>query len=368
MKPHRMRHVAEQIYDAALAPELWPAALGSAAACFGAVGAGYIGRNKRTGRVDWADLAGPSTEMKTDFVERYAALDPYAPLLGGLPGGHWAWLSACIPADTLWTDEWYNDFILKCQVGDMVGLRLPGGPTHMTTFGLHFGIGSARAADIEAKALYQLFETVAKAALLHDELRRAGWKSAIALQALDQLAVASIVADAEGRVIEMNPAAERIVRCGNGLTTRQGRLRAERVFEAAKLARLIAAAGSHEPSGAAAGRMLVGRGGGKSPLTVSVAPLTPQLSGVDHRFVLILVVCPEDQASSADDWAKLYGLSPAESRLAAALMAGNRLSEIAARSGVRISTLRTQLSAILRKVGVERQADLVRVLSKVGAV
>src|ERR1700733_10427169 len=77
MKPHRMRHVAGQIYDAALAPELWPAALGSVAACFGAVGAGYIVRNKRTGRVDWADLAGPITEMKTDFVERYAALDPY---------------------------------------------------------------------------------------------------------------------------------------------------------------------------------------------------------------------------------------------------------------------------------------------------
>jgi DNA-binding NarL/FixJ family response regulator len=43
---------------------------------------------------------------------------------------------------------------------------------------------------------------------------------------------------------------------------------------------------------------------------------------------------------------------------------GKKLGEIAAASGVRITTLRTQLSSVLRKVGVERQADLVRVLSR----
>ena len=65
------------------------------------------------------------------------------------------------------------------------------------------------------------------------------------------------------------------------------------------------------------------------------------------------------------DLAEFFGFSPAESRLAAALMEGRKLDQIAAELGVRISTLRTQLSSILKKTGVERQADLMRVLSTV---
>jgi DNA-binding NarL/FixJ family response regulator len=48
-------------------------------------------------------------------------------------------------------------------------------------------------------------------------------------------------------------------------------------------------------------------------------------------------------------------------------MQGRKLSDIAGESGVEVTTLRTQLSSILRKVGVERQVDLVRVLSSIGA-
>jgi len=42
------------------------------------------------------------------------------------------------------------------------------------------------------------------------------------------------------------------------------------------------------------------------------------------------------------------------------------LSQIAANTGVRITTLRTQLGSILRKVGAARQSDLVRILSGTG--
>jgi hypothetical protein len=44
------------------------------------------------------------------------------------------------------------------------------------------------------------------------------------------------------------------------------------------------------------------------------------------------------------------------------------LHDIAAASGVRITTARTQLSSILRKVGVTRQAELIRVLSSIPVI
>ena len=51
--------------------------------------------------------------------------------------------------------------------------------------------------------------------------------------------------------------------------------------------------------------------------------------------------------------------------LAVALLAGKKLVEIAGDFGVQITTLRTQLSSILRKTGVTRQVDLIRLLSNV---
>jgi DNA-binding CsgD family transcriptional regulator len=90
---------------------------------------------------------------------------------------------------------------------------------------------------------------------------------------------------------------------------------------------------------------------------------------MDERpLAMVLVADPDDLSPSEKDLADLLRSSPAESRVAAGLMAGKRLSEIAAASGLKITTVRTQLSSILRKAGVERQADLVRVLSSIRVI
>jgi DNA-binding CsgD family transcriptional regulator len=61
-------------------------------------------------------------------------------------------------------------------------------------------------------------------------------------------------------------------------------------------------------------------------------------------------------------------LSREESRLTAALLAGKTMREAATDFEVQITPLRTQLSSVLRKVGVSRQAELIRVLSNIPVV
>jgi DNA-binding CsgD family transcriptional regulator len=192
------------------------------------------------------------------------------------------------------------------------------------------------------------------------------WRHSVALGALDQLCAGVIITDSGGRVIEMNRAAESIVRLDDGLNVRNDRLCARRAFETAKMAKLIAGAAADAKSDRAAGRMLVGRCDGLPPYVLTVAPLRTDMA-VDHRrYTLIVVVDPERHCPSDKDLAEFFGLSPAEARLAAALLTGKTLSEIAASTGTRITTLRTQLGSILRKVGVRRQFDLVRILSSTG--
>jgi DNA-binding CsgD family transcriptional regulator len=192
------------------------------------------------------------------------------------------------------------------------------------------------------------------------------WTPSIALQVLDQLCAGVIIADNDARVVEMNRTAEFIVQLKDGLNICNGRLCARRTFETAKVIRLLGGATADAKSSAAAGRMLVGRCDGLPPYVLTVAPLRIDMAVDDRRLALIVVVDLHRHSRSAEDLAGFFGLSPAEARLAAALLTGKTLAQIAAGTGVRITTLRTQLGSILRKVGAERQSDLIRILSSTG--
>jgi DNA-binding CsgD family transcriptional regulator len=190
--------------------------------------------------------------------------------------------------------------------------------------------------------------------------------SSIAVQVLDQFAAGVIVTDSGAGVVEMNRAGEAIVRLEDGLLIRNDRLCARRVFETTKVTKLIVGATAEGKPGAAAGRMLIGRGNSLPAYVLTVAPLRTGLVADERRLALVVVVDPVRHAPSQTELVEFFGLSPAEARVAAALLTGKTLAEIAAASDVRITTVRTQLASILRKVGAERQTDLVRILSSTG--
>lgn len=367
MRSSPFARVVAQLYDAALAPDLWPTALQSLTECVGAIGACYIIRNKQTGGVDWVIFSGPCAELKPDYVGYYSRLDPYTPIFDDAPTGNWMRLSKSLPEAVLHSNEWYNDFVVKCGIDDILGVKLRDGRARVTDFGIHWGPGQTRFASQRAR-LRQLVEPLSRVARLHAELRSLGWRSSAAIQALDQLSAAVILTDEDGFVIEMNGAAERIVRLDDGLTIRNGRLAALRSSEAATLAASIAAATREDKTGAVEGHILIGRSSGRRPYVLTVAPLNAGSVAFDRPLAMVLAVNPEWQTPTEATIAEYFRLSPAESRLAAALMRGRKLGDIAVDSGVAITTLRTQLRSILRKMGVERQTDLVRMLSSIGFV
>ena len=165
------------------------------------------------------------------------------------------------------------------------------------------------------------------------EFHNRKWTPSVAPEALDQLCAGVIVTDSSARVIEMNQAAGSIVRLEDGLNIRNGRLRARRAFETAKIAKLIAGATANAKSGTAAGRMLVGRCDGLPPYVLTVAPLRTDMATDDRGLALMVVVDPQRHSPAAEDLAEFFGLSPAEARLAGALLTGKTLAQIAAGTG-----------------------------------
>ena len=355
-----------QLYDAARTPELWSAALLRVATIVGGVGAGYVIQNRRTGAVDWVTVAGVCAALEPRYISFYAARDLFAPLLSAATLGRWLPLSRCVSRREAARNEWYNDFIVKSGIADVLAAKVYEDDDISVLLGIQRGVASDKAAAQFNARVRSLQQPLARAARLQVEFRRIGRALSAANQALQYLSVGVVLTDLDGLVLEMNDLAADILRAEDGLQVRDGRLTALRNFEAAKLAAGLS--GRHrDGTQVADGHLLVGRRGGGRPYAVTIAPLNAEDGVHEASIAMVLIVNPDWQTPSERSVAEFFGLSPAESRLAGALMRGRKLAEIARDCGVEVTTLRTQLSSILRKVGVERQVDLVRILSSIGS-
>jgi DNA-binding CsgD family transcriptional regulator len=64
----------------------------------------------------------------------------------------------------------------------------------------------------------------------------------------------------------------------------------------------------------------------------------------------------------------VFGLTKAEARIALEVATGEGLKPVAERLGISMNTAHTQLRAVFEKTGTSRQAELVRVLSRLAAL
>jgi DNA-binding CsgD family transcriptional regulator len=86
-------------------------------------------------------------------------------------------------------------------------------------------------------------------------------------------------------------------------------------------------------------------------------------AGTNEPLAVMFLSDPDDEASIDDVMVRrLYGLTPAEARLAVLLAQGHHLDEVATILKISIHTARTHLKRILGKTNVTRQSDLVRLL------
>jgi DNA-binding CsgD family transcriptional regulator len=356
------------VFDAVLDDRLAPTALQAVAEYVGTSTASYLLVNKLTQQVSavarWGSFIGNSAE----YLAHYSKIDPFRVIQAEAQRGAISQLSDRLPQSVLQHDEWYNDYLLKGGTVDALGIKLNESRSRMVLLGLHRAVDDALPFPRNMAALHQLMPVLSNAARLHIGLIDAGYHSAIVRGRIDHHAAGVIFADRSGRIVETNHEAERVLRLGDGLTMRDGQICARRNFETVKLAQLITNATNASGGHPSAGCLLIGRDGGRPSYVVRVAPITVGLTGYDRPMAMILISAPDQSGVSESELAELYGLSPAESRLAVAVAFGKRLNELAREFGLQITTLRTQLSSVLKKCEVERQSDLVRLISNIPVV
>ena len=306
--------VISKIHDAALDPRLWSSVLQSVTEAIGAVGAAYIVRNARTGRVDWANFLGPSAKYTSDYIARFAAQDRFMERLTNHEGT-WMRLSEQLPATELRAER-------------MVYRLRPEkrGERHRRGASQRYGIAQS---DFRRS--------------------RGNWRQAASSR--EPQASGSIAgADSQGgRGSTPAPRARMEIGCPgsrvrSGLDRRHRRRRLwlghrdERTGRAGRPAwrrprapqwRARRGAGLRDREtwqaaitsatrpgpAAASSRILIGRHRSKHDYILAVSPLGVDLGFYSDPMALIIVVDPEARSPKADDLSAYFGLSFAEAGL-----------------------------------------------------
>jgi DNA-binding CsgD family transcriptional regulator len=187
---------------------------------------------------------------------------------------------------------------------------------------------------------------------------------------LDALALGVILLSPRGRVVTMNRAAQRLLAEDDGLQAGPDGLLAERTSESTRLKQLVATATatSADAELGPTGVLTVSRRK-DSPLQLLVSPVRGFDLDESHPVrAIVFAGDPAQGGSPTNDTLRiLFGLTPAECRLAMLLADGHSPTAIAEMIGVTRNTLKSQLSSIYGKTGTSRQAQLVRLLLQLPA-
>lgn len=175
---------------------------------------------------------------------------------------------------------------------------------------------------------------------------------------LDVLAMPTLLFDGSGRVVHSNRSAGALLAGRQSLWLEHGHLVTRDVEVTRKLGLELSKALRASPGQTAAWNGVVSLPRrGRMPLLLMLAPMRLQAAA------LLFVFDPEATPSiTAGMVRRLFGLSPREAEVAAALCSGRTLDDLAAERGTSINTVRTQLRSVFNKTGTSRQTDLVSLL------
>jgi len=185
----------------------------------------------------------------------------------------------------------------------------------------------------------------------------------------NRLDCGAVVLQRDGDVAAMNASARDLM--GDGLFVAQRRLSAASPQHQDQLDDLLRKAFCRELKEHA--WMSLPRSSSRRPFLLQVVPLTCEsaLDDMDQNPALVLLLIfdlERRQGAACLPALRALGLTPAEAAVASLVGAGVSPLDASECLSISILTVRTHLKAIFQKLGLQRQGDLVRIVSRLSMV
>ncbi|MEP5766588.1 MAG: helix-turn-helix transcriptional regulator [Halieaceae bacterium] len=311
------------------------------------------------------DLADPDDWEAINYREQFFAIDPFV----NLPPGKVVTQQELVPDAELLQSDYYNNYLKPIGVFHILGVDT------VEPDGMLARLRIARRPDEQAftsehkKICERLLPHLRRAIQIHARLSRTESERDLYADAVDHLAVATLVLDERGRVLNTNAVAKALLAQTDGIELIEQHLRiADRATDK-QLQTLVEDAISIQRSGipGTARALRIPRASGRQDygLVLRPVPLSDWAEGQSSPCIAVFISDPEQQEPASQQLlSELFELTPAESNLAMKLARGLSLAQLSEEQNISPHTARAQLKSIFAKTGVSRQAELVRLVLK----
>ena len=308
-------------------------------------------------------------EWERRYFEVYYPRDERIPRLRGLPDSQLVHCRDLYSDAELKRSPAWNEALSLGHTQNSLNVRLDGPDGTRIVWVVNDPVDTAGWSSPQIESVRRLLPHIRQYVRVRQALANAGALGTSLDEMLDTAGSGIVQLDWRGRILAANDRARVLLRTADGLFDEGGFLFAREPDDNAGLQRLLSRALPPFGAQGVAGSMMVRGSEVFSPLRLHVTPVGSRET--EYRAwpvaALVLVADPTGQIPVDPGLVgATLGLSPVESQVAALLAEGKTVSEIASATGRKVSTIRTHVQHIFAKLGINRQADLVRlVLSKV---
>jgi len=308
-------------------------------------------------------------EFVRDYREHYHSLDVWAEVVvpnpNKYPGGYVCTSESLCPLPRLKEKEFYNDHLVRGGIEHALLGLVENSESCVAAVALYRDKSRVQFGELELKMLRFLAPHLRRAFGLYRRFSALKSRTEGVESALDMLPAGVIFFDCKGEIVLTNRSAAVCLAERDGLLVARSRLRAEVTAESSALQKTIQqAAATSSGNGVWAGGIIVVSRRARPPLQVQISPIRNSTVPVSGNVAAVAFINDplRTQRPAQEILKAVYGLSPAECRVAALLTDGKSPREICDSVGVTQNTVRSQIKSIFSKTGVNRQSELVRLL------
>jgi len=373
----RERTIIGSIYDAALDRSRWESAL-AALSDYARLRDSFVAvADFATMRFPVIETALTDPALEREFLRKWATPERNLWLRAAvtvMPVGRASSMDRMVPRRQLEQTDHYHYLLVPWHGEQCIGSVLSRDRDGMAMYSAYRSARDPTLDEHDEEVLARFVPHLQRALQIHQRLAGAEVLGQRALDALHHLEIGVVLLDGEGCVLFANRCADEILDCADGLTATGGRLVASVGEDHKRFAKMVfdVSRTGQRRGFSPGGRLLLARPSGKRALSVILTPLgdNPYHLGTRVPVAAAFLSDPERERQEVlRVFAQRYRLTRREAVVAGLVASGAALPGVADSLGLKVSTARTHLYRVFDKVGVRRQAELVKLfLSEPGAV
>lgn len=361
------QRLVSAIYDLALAKEEWPSVLRLLGGALNCHCASAVATTPDRAAPHSFGVVGFSDDDHREFLRTWHRRNPFGLRRPVREAGAVVLGRSILPRTELVRSAMYRQFLAPRAIQEVLRLDIFHEDDCSQSVSLARPWSSGPFTPEELRFVRSLMPQLQHMAAVQVRLGEARTVARSALDALETAQAPLLLLDRQGRVVRASAAAERILREADGLSAGPTGLRAATPALSGRLASLIGRAAGAAGVPGVSGGLRLPRPSGKPDLTLVAVPLNPGAECPGAKRPTIVLQVTDPLARNTPDPALLgetFGLTPAEAGLAANLLRGLSVGEVAADSKRSVATVRTHLASVLAKTETARQSELVGLLMR----